>query len=119
MFKDWARCPPVARSGLLTKEAAADNQTCDPEGGVQPGRNVSGSHRGQGKRAGPGNGTDPEKAPATTWTSESSLLKVASRRRLEQTESELVDLVLLTDGNFPDARKAETDPARVGGAVLA
>ena len=48
-----------------------------------------------------------------------SLLKVASRRRLEQTENELVDLVFLTDGNFPDARKAETDPARVGGTVFA
>jgi hypothetical protein len=44
---------------------------------------------------------------------------VASRRRLEQTESELVDPVFLTDGNFPDARKAETDPAEVGGAVCA
>ena len=48
-----------------------------------------------------------------------SLLKVAPRRRLEQTDNDLVDLVIFTDGYFPDARKAETDPARVGGVVFA
>ena len=55
----------------------------------------------------------------TPGLARSSLLKVASRRRLEQTENEPVNLGFLTDGNFPYARQAETDPARVGGAVLA
>ncbi len=48
-----------------------------------------------------------------------SLPKEAPRMRLEQTEHELVDLVVLTDGNLPDARKAEMYLARVGGAVCA
>jgi hypothetical protein len=37
---------------------------------------------------------------------------VAPRRRLEQEESDLADMVIFTDGYFPDARKAETDPAK-------
>ena len=37
-----------------------------------------------------------------------NLLRVAPRRRLEQSENDLVDMVIFTDGYFPDARKAET-----------